>query len=61
MGKRKLSHIKITKKTLDDPKSFVIKYLHACLYDSTRVYMIENPHLGLSYKRGQNLLHMEGR
>ena len=46
---------------LDDYKSFVIKYLHACLYDSTRVYEIENPHLELSYKREQNLFHMEGR
>jgi hypothetical protein len=51
LGKIKIS-TDDNQKMLDDYKSFVIKYLHACLYCSTRVYVIENSLLGLFCKRG---------
>ena len=45
---------KVTKKVLDYPESFVIKYVHTCLHD-------RNPSLGLFLtKMGQYLVTWKG-
>ena len=54
MGKTKLPTDKNNQKVLDDYKSFVIEYLHACLYDRKSTF-------GIVPIRGQDLFHMEGR